>query len=144
MSWNIFCSNQSKAGKQYTQRLIVVMLLYLLTVWLVTPLVRTHHWIGAKLYLAAALPTIPILFMLLVVGLYLRDERDEFKRHQTVVSMLWAIAITLGFTAFTDFLRSYGAITAVPPFTEFVTFWMSMGIVNAVQTIRSRVGTDEE
>ena len=144
MNRTFWCSNPSKAAKQYTQRLVVVMLFYILMVWLVTPLVRTHHWVATKLYFAAALPTLPILFMLLVVGLYLRDERDEFKRHQTVVSMLWAIAITLGFTAFTDFLRSYGAITAIPPFTEFVTFWLSMGIVNAVQTIRSRVGTDEE
>ena len=134
----------NKASKRYTRRLAAVMFFYMLTVWRVTPFVRTHHLSGRSLYIASALPTIPVIVMLVVVGLYLREERDEYARQQTVVSMLWAIAITLGFTAFTDFLRSYGAIAAVPPFTEFCLFWLSMGVVSAVQTMRNRVGTDEE
>lgn len=132
-----------KASKRYMQRLAAVMFFYMLTVWRVTAMVRTHHFSGRGLYFAAALPTVPVIAMLVVVGLYLREERDEFSRQQTVISMLWAIAITLGFAAFTDFLRSYGAIGTVPPFTEFTIFWISMGIVSAMQTIRNRVRSDE-
>ncbi len=133
-----------KASKRYMQRLATVMFFYMLTVWRVTGFVRTHHLTGPKLYFASALPTVPVIAMLFVVGLYLRDERDEYARQQTVISMLWAIGITLGFTAFTDFLRSYGAIVAVPPFTEFTIFWISMGLVSAAQTIHSRVGSSEQ
>ena len=37
----------------------------------------------------------------------------------------------------------YGAITALPPFTEFVVFWVVMGLVGAFQHMTNRVTADE-
>ncbi len=40
-------------------------------------------------------------------------------------------------------LRSYGAIHALPPFTEFVLFWIVMALAQAVLSILNRAGRDE-
>ena len=139
----IFCTNPTKAAKRYSQRVGAIMIFYVLAVYRVTKLVHDHHPTGWKLYFTAALPAIPILALLAVVGMYLREEVDEYKRLVIVRSMLVAIGVTLAMTAFTDFLRSYGAITEVPPFTEFVVFWVVMAIAQAVQSVMNRVKDDD-
>jgi len=137
MSWCSF-GGSSKAGKRYTSRMLTVMCSYVVVVLMVTRFVRTHHPAGAEVYFLAALPTIPVLCMLGVVGRYLHEEQDEFQRMLVVRSLLWAIAVSLGLAAFTDFLRSYGAIVALPPFTEFVAFWVAFGIVQGIQSTLNR------
>jgi hypothetical protein len=139
----MICTNTTKAGKRYLQRFAGVMVAYLATVWSVTTYVHAHHPTGVMLYLLAFAPAIDVIAMIGVVGLYLREEEDEFKRYQLVVSILWAIGITLAFTAVVDFLRSYGAIGPIPPFREFTIFWVSMGLVEGVQSLRNRVGSSE-
>lgn len=143
MSWNPFCTNPTKAARRYTQRVAAIMIFYVVTVFRVTAFVRAHHPVGGKLYFLSCLPALPILALLAVVGLYLREEMDEFKRQQLVVAMLCAIGVTLAVTAVGDFLRTYGAITALPPFTEFVLFWVVMGVVGAIQHVQNRVQADE-
>jgi hypothetical protein len=118
-------------------------LIYLATVWVITRYVHQHHPTGAKLFMLAAVPAFDVVAMLVVVGIYLRDEVDEFKRHQLVVSILWAVGFTLGLMAFIDFLRSYQSIAAPPPFMEFTVFWIAMALVQAIQAFRNRVRADE-
>ncbi|MES2390659.1 MAG: hypothetical protein V4555_03390 [Acidobacteriota bacterium] len=52
-----------------------------------------------------------------------------------VRSLLGAIAGVMAMSAFVDFLRSYNAIGALPPFTEFVVFWVLFGVVQGVQSV---------
>lgn len=139
MSDGLFCKPSTKASRRYMVRISTVMVFYMLTVLSVTRMVRAHHPTGAKAYLMAALPTIPVIAMLVVVGLYLKEEQDEFQRSLVVRSLLWAIGCTLAFAAFTDFLRSYEVIASVPPFTEFVAFWIIFGIAQGVQSALYRV-----
>jgi hypothetical protein len=133
----------TKAGRRYAQRMGAVGLVYLATVWVITRYVHQHHPTGAKLFMLAAVPAFDIVAMLVVVGIYLRDEVDEFKRHQLIVSILWAVGFTLALMAFVDFLRSYQSITAPPPFMEFTVFWISMALVQGILSFRSRVRGNE-
>jgi lipopolysaccharide export LptBFGC system permease protein LptF len=73
--------------------------------------------------------------MLWVVIRYLRDERDEYQRMLVVRSLLCAAFAILALSAYTDFLRSYGNLPALPPFTEFVAFWIVFGFAQAFQSI---------
>ena len=140
---DFICTNPTKAARRYSQRVAAIMLFYVGTVFRVTSMVHEHHPTGWKLYLDAALPTIPILALLVVVGLYLREEVDEYKRLVIVRSMLVATGVTLALAAFTDFLRSYDAIKEVPPFSTFVVFWVVMGLAQAVQSVMNRVKDDD-
>lgn len=133
------CSNRTRAARRYVQRMGAVALVYLGTVWVITRYIHQHHPTGAKLFVLAAVPAFDIVAMLVVVGIYLREEVDEFKRHQLIVSILWAVGFTLALMAFVDFLRSYQSIAAPRPFMEFTVFWISMAVVQAIQAFRNRV-----
>jgi|SRR5215469_17000502 len=137
------CSKPTKAARRYVQRLGAIGLIYLATVWVITRYVHQHHPTGAKLFMLAAVPAFDVVAMIAVVGIYLRDEADEFKRHEVVVSILWAIGFTLALMAFIDFLRSYHSIAAPPPFMEFIVFWLTMALVQGIQSFRNRVRADE-
>jgi hypothetical protein len=137
------CSHPTKAARRYVQRMGAVGLVYLATVWVITRYIHQHHPTGTKLFALAAVPAFDVIAMIVVVGIYLRDEVDEFKRHQLIVSILWAIGFTLALMAFMDFLQSYKSITAPPPFMEFCVFWLSMALVQAIQAFRSRVRGNE-
>jgi hypothetical protein len=139
----MLCETKTKAVKVYTRRTMVTMFAYVLLVLATTFVVRHLHVKGWLLYVCAVLPSLAIFRQLHVVGLYLREETDEFLRQQVVNSMLWAMAAVLGLTAFADFLRSYTPYGELPPFTVFVTFWMVYGLVQLVQVRMNRVPADE-
>src|SRR6185437_8543018 len=94
------CRNPTKAARRYVQRLGAIGAIYLATVWVITRYVHQHHPTGAKLFVLAAVPALDVVAMLVVVGMYLREEVDEFKRHQLIVAILWAIGFTLALMAF--------------------------------------------
>lgn len=139
----LICRNPTKAARRYVRRIGAVGLLYLMTVWIITSYVHNHRPTGSKLLLLAVTPAFDVVAMIAVVGIYLREEVDEFKRYQLVVAILWAIGVTLAVNAFVDFLRSYGAMQAQPPFMEFTVFWFTLAIAQAIQSVRNRVKNDE-
>lgn len=139
----LICKERSKAAREYSRRAIGIMICYMGAVWQVTALVRSHHFTGPKLWAVSLLPAIPIIALLAVVGLYLRDEQDEFKRWLVVQAIVWAVGITLAVSTVSDFLRSYGAMSAPPPFTEFIVFWLSMAGAQVVLKLRNRADSDE-
>jgi hypothetical protein len=139
----MLCETKTKAVKVYTRRTMVTMFAYVLLVLMTTFVVRHLHVQGWLLYVCAVLPSVAIFRQLHVVALYLREETDEYLRQQVVNSMLWAMAVVLGLTAFADFLRSYTPYGTLPPFTVFVTFWIVYGLAQLVQVQRNRVDDDE-
>jgi hypothetical protein len=50
---------------------------------------------GTALYLMAGAPTLPLLVSMVCMGLYLRNEPDEFQRASVVEAMMWATALLL-------------------------------------------------
>jgi len=137
------CGPDSSAKRKYTQRALGVMASYIGTVFASTYTVRHWHPQGWHLLLAAALPTIPIVCLAFVVARYLREEKDEYQRYLTVLSFLWATAVTLAISVFSGFLQSYGSTVELPAFTEFIVFWITVALTRAVQSIRNRGGADE-
>ena len=84
----MICTPKNAAVRRYTIRFLAVMLFYVLflvaTVWSFVHL----HPTGALAYLLAILPSIPIIGVLVVVGLYLSEEKDEFLRSLHIQSMI--------------------------------------------------------
>ena len=50
---------------------------------------------GVVAYALAVLPALPVVGMAVAVGLYFREETDEFERAVRVESALWATGVTL-------------------------------------------------
>lgn len=140
----LFCSgNTSPAKRRYLQGTFGVMMSYVGLV--VSSRIMVNHWHpkGWHLFLAAALPTIPILCLAYIVARYLKDERDEYQRDLIVRSLLWATGVALSLSVFSGFLRSYGVDTQLPAFTEFIAFWITVGLVQAIHSMMNRGGEDE-
>jgi hypothetical protein len=119
------------------------MSVYLLLVVGATWAVRHAHVKGWLMYVCAVVPSLAILRLLQVVGLYLKEETDEFVRQQMVNSILWGTAVVLGLSAVSDFLRGYTGKGELPGFTIFVVFWMVFALSQGIQSLRNRVGGDE-
>ncbi len=139
----MFCGWRSAAAKRYQRTVAVEMLSYLLILFGVDSFVRRHHPVGAELYALAALPSFPIIGVLVAVGIYLRDEKDEYQRDLMVKCMLWGTAGVLALTTFLSFLHSFGWVGSVPPFTEFMTFWILVAAAKGYYKLTNRVQDDE-
>ena len=123
--------------RRYTKGSALTMAGYLLAVLGTAMYVHDHHPTGHMLYILSAIPSFCILCMLIVVVVYLRDEKDEYVRMLTVRSLLSGTFIVLAIGTFTDFLRSYGNRPGLPPFAEWVAFWLSFAIAQFIQRRRT-------
>ena len=133
MYCNPFSKNVSPVMRRYNKGAALSMAGYLLAVLGTSAYVHAHRPTGPMLYFLSAVPSFCILCMLVVVVIYLRDEKDEYVRMLTVRSLLAGTFIVLALGAFTDFLRSYGHLAGLPPFTEWIAFWLSFAFAQYIQ-----------
>ncbi|MGI4852519.1 MAG: hypothetical protein ACRYF4_00565 [Janthinobacterium lividum] len=139
----LFCDSKTNAAKRrYLQGSFGVMVSYLGFVASSRLAVNRWHPQGWHLYLAAALPTIPILCFAYIVGRYLREEHDEYQRDLQIRGMLWGSAVVLSITVFASFLRGFGWGGSLPPFTEFIVFWIVAGAVKMAYSFSNRGASD--
>jgi hypothetical protein len=139
----MLCDTKSPAGRRYQRTVLWEMGCYMVILWGVDWYVRRHHPAGAELYALAALPSIPIFGVLFAVAIYLRDEKDEFQRDLMVKSLLWGTAGVLALSTFFGFLHSFGWTGNVPPFLEFMTFWLLVAGSSATYKWMNRPGPEE-
>jgi RsiW-degrading membrane proteinase PrsW (M82 family) len=139
----MFCDWKSKASKRYQITVLIEMAAYVLILLGEKTFLGHHNPVGIELYALAALPTVPIIAVLVSVGIYLRDEKDEYQRDLMVKSMLWGTAGVLSLSTFLAFLHSFGWTGSVSPFTEFVAFWLLVAAAKAFYKLMDRVPADE-
>jgi len=139
----MFCEWKSRAAKRYQLTVLIEMLAYTLIIFGVQGFVGHHHPAGAELYALAALPTFPIIGVLFAVGVYLRDEHDEYQRDVMVKCVLWGTAGILALTSFLGFMHSFGWTGEVSPFIEFITFWLLVATAKVFYKLTNRVPKDE-
>jgi hypothetical protein len=80
------------------------------------------HPEGISLWLLAAVPVLPILVVAILMGRYLREEKDEFRRDVLVRCLLWGTAGAGIVNLFAGFLRIFGWNGHFFPFTEYFVF----------------------
>jgi len=139
----MFCDWKSKASKRYQISVLIEMAAYVLILLGEKTLLGHHNPVGIELYALAALPTVPIIAVLVAVGIYLRDEKDEYQRDLMVQSLLWGTAGVLSISTFIAFLRVFGWTGSVSPFTEFIAFWILVSVAKTFHRMTNRVPTDE-
>lgn len=139
-----FGEKNSAAQKRYLRRGLGVLVAYVLLLSSATVIVQRVHPHGVLLYCVAFLPLLPMLSFLVVVGRYLREERDEYQRDLVIRCMLWGIAAMLSVELFDGFLHSFGWHGALPPFVGFYAFCLSMLIAKFTYKFRDRVDAAAE
>ena len=93
---------------------------------------------GAPAYVLAVLPALPILGMLVVIGLYLAEETDEFVRNMQIQALLGGIGGTLAVVSVWGFLEDFAHAPRLDLFMVYPLFWVFVGISTAVVRMRYR------
>lgn len=134
----MICSAKNPATRRYFRRFIPAMTLYVLFLFAVVWVFARYHPGGATAIALAALPAMPLVGVLVIVGLYLADEQDEFQRDLLVQSLVWSIGATLAMTTVWGFLEMFLNVRHLQPFLLFPLFWMFVGISSALLKLRYR------
>ena len=124
------------AQRRYMQRGFGILLAYFGLLFSTTTGVHRWHPQGWHLYLAALLPTLPIVGIFVMTGQYLREEKDEFQRDLVVRCLLWGVAAVMTVEMFTSFLRTFGWAGSLPPFANW--FVLCGSVIVAKFTYRLR------
>lgn len=128
----------NRAIRRYTARFAVVMALYVVFLLVAVRVFTHYHPAGVLAWLLAILPSIPIIGVLIVVGLYLAEEKDEFQRMLLVQSMLWSIGGTLALTTVWGFLENFLHVPHFDLYLVFPLFWFLVGVSTPILRARYR------
>jgi hypothetical protein len=130
------CTTNNPAVRRYLVRFAVVIGFYMLflvgTVWAFVHS-RPTGWLA---YLLAVMPALPIIASLVVVGIYLKEEKDELVRAVFVQSLLWAIGATLASTTVWGFLENFVHVPHMDLFLVFPMFCVFVGIFSPMVNAR--------
>lgn len=124
----MICAPQSKAGLRYIYRLAPTMAAYLIFLYFSQWMFHHHHPTGLLVYLLAALPALPLIGSLIVVGLYIAEESDEFERSILIQSTLWGFGGALAVSTIWGSLEDFANAPHISTFYVFLFFWIFMGI----------------
>ena len=103
---------------------------------------RTHPT-GIVLGMLALLPVLPILGVVSLMGQYLRNEKDGYKRDLAVRCLLWGTAGMMIVNLFSTYLRLFGWKGQLFPFSEFFVFLVFMAAAKLSYRMSNRVPADE-
>jgi hypothetical protein len=98
---------------------------------------------GASLWLLAAIPVLPLIAVAVLMGRYLREEKDEYKRELTMRCLLWGTSGALITNFFAGFLRIFGWKGQMVPFTEFFVFTV-LTIAAKLSYRAANIGPEDE
>jgi hypothetical protein len=134
---------KSAAGRAYTRRILSAMGLYVVFLVIAVKRLAQPAPSHATAVFLSLLPAIPIVAVIVIVGLYLRDETDEFQRALLTEALLWGMGATLAVTSIWGFLENFHQARHFPAFYTFMIFWLFVGLAGIVQRLRYRVASDD-
>lgn len=130
--------SKSPAAKRYIRRFIPTMTVYVVAVagvsWAFDALAPT----GPLAWALAVLPALPLLVVIAIMGLYIREEGDEFVRDILIEAMLWGMGLTLAVMTVWGFLEVYADAPKLPTFLAFPIFCAGMGLAQPLVKRRFR------
>jgi peptidoglycan/LPS O-acetylase OafA/YrhL len=138
----MFCKTTSAAQKSYRRDigrfLVAYAVVLLCSSWFV------KHDGGERFYLYfwSVIPSIPVLAMVVRMGRYLREEKDEYVRLMTMQAILMGTGILVAVMLVSDFLRAFANTGALPPFVGFMIFCAGMAGTQLVQRLRNRTSDE--
>jgi hypothetical protein len=101
------CLISSEAAKRYNGRMRISAIAYVAALLLAITAYKQFHVAGVLAFAAALLPAVPLVGMFASMGLYLREETDEFQRQVQIEASLWATGAVMVFCAGWGFLEMF-------------------------------------
>ena len=132
------CTPVTKAGRRYVYRLFPTMFTYVAFLFFAKWTFRHLHPTGILVYLLAVLPALPLVGSLVVVGLYIAEESDEFERSILIQSMLWGFGAALAIGSVWGCLEDFANAPHRSAFYAYLSFWVVNAISQSVIRLRYR------
>ena len=112
----------------------------LYVVLLVVSVVAFVHFrpTGLLAYVLAVLPALPMLGILVAMGAYLAEEKDEFLRNLQIQALLGGIGGTLALVSVWGFLENFTHVGHLDLLWVYPLFWLMTGLSTAVVWARYR------
>lgn len=101
------CMTATPAARRYRRRMFLSSCFYVASLLVAIFVNGRHPAPGPLAYLIAVLPGIAVSGMCASMGLYLREETDEFQRQVQIESSLWASGAVLMLCAIWGFLEMF-------------------------------------
>ncbi len=130
--------NRTPAAQRYLRRFAVVTLAYVLLIAANVGVSRALDPSQTVLGLMAILTALPIIGMLVVLGVYLREESDEFVRDRIILSMLIGLGVLLSLSSILGMLQFEGLVGELPVFLAFPIWCGAWGIAQSVLALRDK------
>ena len=140
----MFCRANSPAAKRYRRRVMIALTFYVAALYLSEYVLQRFHPGTVLTVAVAALPSVPILGVLAVIGLYLREERDEFQRDLTMQTLVWGMGGALAVATTYGFVEQFAHAPHFAGYWVFVMFWFFTGIARMVYWLRFREPRDDK
>ena len=118
----------SPAMSRYLGRFMPTMAGYVVVLLACVFAIDAWRPTGPLLWALAIAPALPMIGIIVVMGLYLVEETDEFQRTILVQSLLWGIGITLAVASVWGFLENEHLVPHLPSFLWFPFFCGAMGL----------------
>lgn len=116
------------AQRRYVFRMLVSAAFSILFSTIAATAIRFGHLPHGAVYPIAVLPAFPIIGALVVTGLYLAEEKDEFQRQLLIESVLGGMGITLGGTTVWGYLESMAHAPHLDAIWIYPIFWVAAGL----------------
>lgn len=121
-------NKHSPAGRRYLKRFIPAMVAYVVLIFGASFAFRDPGLTGPLAWAIAVAPAVPIVAVIAIMGLYLKEETDEFQRRVLAESMIWGFGVTLTVTTVSGFLEMYVHTPGLQSFWAFPIFCLAMGV----------------
>ena len=108
------------AFRRYQYRVIAASLVYAAALLAVVWVFKHHPPQGALAYALAILPALPMVGVFAAMGLFLREETDEFQRFLVVRQILIGTGLSLSICTVWGFLESF------VPVHHFEAYWVAV------------------
>ena len=130
--------NPSPAAKRYRMRFMVAITVYVVALIGSLSAVIQYHLTGLVAYVLAITPALPLLAAIASMGVYLREETDEFERAMQAEAALWASGGLLAIETVWGFLELFGLVPHIQTWWAFAiwAFLLAPGRLLALRRYR--------
>ena len=105
--------------RRYLWRFMPAMGLYVIVLFVSLRLYRNYDLAEPLIWLVAVAPALPLIAAIGAIGLYLKEEDDEFQRALAVGSYVLATGLMLAAATIWGFLEQFGLAPHVPSWAAF-------------------------
>ena len=139
----MFCEGSSVARKKYERDVLRMMAAYVVVLVCSSWFIKHDGAEKFYLYFWSVIPALPVISVIVRMGRYLQQEKDEYQRLLAMFAILVGTAALLASLVINDFVRAFAGASALPPFSSFIIFCAGMATTQLVQKLRNRVPADE-